>query len=121
MPRPGVLFRIGQGLKSDFGPNRIQPGMTGTAAYTPVHPFDWYAFAGVDGLAMPYDITLEGDPFRNSAHVSHQAFVGEVEAGLAVMLYGVKASYTEVWQTQEFNGQHGGIFQFGVFNLSARF
>ncbi|AHJ66547.1 lipid A deacylase LpxR family protein [Granulibacter bethesdensis] len=117
----GVLFRIGQGLQSDFGPNRIRPGLTGGDAYTPTGRFAWYIFAGGDGQAVAHDMTLDGNTWRDSRHVSRQPFVGELEAGLAIIAYGMKVSYTHVVQTQEFHGQHGGLFQFGVFNLSTRF
>lgn len=117
----GTIVRLGQGLTSDFGPSRVRPGLTGGDAYTPTRPFAWYAFAGFDGQAVAHDITLDGNTFESSAHVSRQPWVGEAEAGLAFILHGVRVSYTHVVQTQEFHGQHGGLHQFGSLSLSARF
>ncbi len=117
----GGQFRIGQGLNTDFGAPRMRPGLTGSYAYTPTQPFVWYAFAGFDGQAVLHDITLNGNSFENSASVGLTPFVGEFQAGLALIYRGVKVSYTEVFQTKEFNEQAPGLFQYGVFTLSTRF
>lgn len=118
----GISFRFGQGLASDFGTPRIRPGSSGWDAYTPTQPFVWYVFAGADGQAIARDVFLDGSTFRsNSPHVNKKPFVGEFEAGVGLILYGVRVTYTQVWQTQEFHGQKGGLFNFGSLSLSARF
>jgi lipid A 3-O-deacylase len=117
----GFLFRFGQGLDSDFGVSRIQPGISGTDAYTPTQPIAWYAFAGGDAQAVGLDLTLDGNTFSSSRHVATKWDVGELEAGLAVMLYGVRVTYTQVWQTQEFRTQKAGFFSFGSLAASVRF
>ena len=117
----GAVVRIGQGLNSDFGVARVRPGMTGSDAFTPTRPFVWYVFTGLDGQVVTHDITLNGNTFENSAHVSIQPFVAEAELGFAIMFRGLRLSYTQVIQTQEFHGQHGGLHQLGSLALSARF
>ena len=118
----GFTFRVGQGLDSDFGTPRIRPGLSGGDAYTPTQPFVWYVFAGADGQAIARDVFLDGSTFRNnSLHVTKKPLLGEMEAGLAVMLYGVRLTYTQTWQTQSFNGQKAGLFNFGSFAASVRF
>jgi lipid A 3-O-deacylase len=117
----GIQFRIGQGLQSDFGTTRIRPGLSGSDAYTPNRDFVWYVFAGVDGQAIAWDATLDGNPFHSGRHVSRQPFVAEIEAGIAVIYRGVRVTYTHVAQTQEFYGQRGGLFQFGSIAASVRF
>lgn len=117
----GAVFRLGQGLNSDFGVARVRPGITGGDAFTPTRGFAWYVFAGFDGQAVAHDITLDGNTFEDSAHVSRQPWVAEAEGGLAVMYQGVRLTYTQVVQTQEFHGQHGGLHQFGSLALSVRF
>ena len=78
----GVSFRLGQGLGSDFGVPRIQPGLSGADAYTPTLPFAWYVFAGVDGQAVARDVFLDGSTFRtNSPHVTKRVFLGEGAGG----------------------------------------
>ena len=116
-----VQFRVGQGLRSDFGTSRISPGLSGANAYTPTRDFVWYFFAGADGQAVAWDATLDGNPFRSGPHVSRQSLVGELEGGVAIIYKGVRFSYTHVAQTPEFYGQRGGFFQFGSFALATRF
>ena len=119
----GFSVRLGQGLASDFGSPRIRPGLTGTDAYLPTRPFAWYVFAGADGQAIARDVFLDGSTFRNSPgpHVTKRPLVGEFEGGLAVMAYGVRVTYTQTWQTEEFRRQKAGLFNFGSLALSAKF
>ncbi len=117
----GVRFRIGSGLTSDYGPARLRPGQTGGDAYTPKDSFDWYVFGGADARAVARDGTLEGNIWQSSPRVHMTGFVGELEAGAAVIYRGVRLSYVHVFETGEFKHQKGGLHQFGSVNLSARF
>jgi hypothetical protein len=118
----GGEARIGQGLGSDFGPARIEPGLSGSDAYTNTRPIAWYAFAGVDGQAVGYDVSLDGSTFRSATPSVHRIWdVGEIEGGAAILLYGLRVSYTQTWQTQEFRGAKSGLFNFGSLTLSAKF
>ncbi len=119
----GGIVRIGQGLGSDFGTARIEPGLSGGDAFTNVTPVAWYAFGGVDGQAVGYDATLDGSTFRVSdgPGVHRRWDVGELEAGAAVMWHGLRLTYTQTWQTQEFRGAKSGLFNFGSVALSAKF
>jgi len=117
----GGVVRIGQGLASDYGVARVRPGMTGGDAFTPVRPFNWYFFLGADGQGVLHDITLQGNTFESSPHVPIEHFVGELEAGAAIMLYGVRISYTQVFQTAEFRHQKDGLHLFGSLAASVRF
>ena len=117
----GFQVRVGQGLDSDFGTARIRVGLSGADAYTPTREFAWYLFAGANGRALAWDATLDGNPFRYGPHVSRQPFVGEVEAGFAVIYKGVRLTYTHVAQTQSFHGQRSGWFQFGSIAAGIRF
>jgi lipid A 3-O-deacylase len=117
----GGTVRIGQGLDSDFGAPRIRPGLTGTDAYTPTQAFAWYLFAGVDGQAVAWDETLDGLPFATSRHVSRQPFVGEFQAGFALMAWGARFTAMQVLQSNEFRGQSNGLFQFTSVAVSVKF
>lgn len=117
----GVTFRFGQGLDSDFGVPRVRPGLSGGDAFTPTKPFVWYVFAGADGQAVGYDMLLQSSPFRGGPHVSSVWDVAEMQGGFAVMAYGMRLTFAYVAQTQEFNGQTGGLHQFGSASLSFRF
>jgi hypothetical protein len=118
----GGIVRFGQGLASDFGTPRIEPGLNGSDAYTATRPFAWYGFAGIDGQAVGYDVTLDGSTFRSdSRNVGHVWDVGEFEGGLAVLYYGLRLTYTQTFQTQEFRHAKAGLFNFGSIALSAKF
>ncbi|PPQ35695.1 lipid A deacylase LpxR family protein [Rhodopila globiformis] len=117
----GMSFRFGQGLDSDFGVPRLRPGLSGGDAFRPTRPFAWYIFAGADGQAVAYDELLESSPFRGGPHVSRIWDVGEMQGGFAIMAYGMRLTFAYVAQTQQFNGQSGGLHQFGSASLSIRF
>ncbi len=118
----GFNVRLGQGLGSDFGAPRIQPGLSGSDAYTPTRPLAWYVFAGADGQGVARDVFLDGSTFRaRSPSVDKRAFLGEFQVGLAAMFHGVRVTYTQTWQTESFKGQKSGLFNFGSLALSARF
>ena len=117
----GVTVRLGQGLQSDFGPARPRPGVTGGDYYRTVRPFAWYVFAGVDGRAVGRDLTLDGNTWQSSRSVKKETFVGAGQAGLAIIAYGVRLSYTHRVSSQEFRGQRGGLHQMGSLALSVRF
>ncbi|MCP1195520.1 lipid A deacylase LpxR family protein [Acetobacter senegalensis] len=121
--RLGDMIRIGQGLNSDFGiPTIGGSGTDGTDAYKATRPFAWYFFGGVTGEAVGYDATLQGNTMRsNSLHVNKKWDVGEIHAGLAIMFYGLRVSYSQVWQTQQFDGAKSGLFNYGSLMVSAKF
>jgi hypothetical protein len=117
----GATLRLGQGLASDYGVARILPGLSGTDVFRPTRPFAWYIFAGVDGQAVAYDVTLQGNPWQASRSVAPVPLVAEMQGGLAIMAYGVRLTYTHVLQTQEYQHQSGGLHQFGSLAASVRF
>lgn len=117
----GSVFRIGQGLASDYGVARINPGLSGTDVYQPTRNFTWYFFVGGDGQVVAHDITIDGNTFQSSASADRQPVVGELEAGLAFIVDGVRISYTQVVQTEEIKGQQGGPHQFGSLAISFRY
>ncbi len=118
----GAMLRIGQGLDSDFGTARIAPGLNGSDAFTQTTPLVWYAFAGADGQAVGYDVSLDGSTFRKNTPSVHRTWdVGEFEGGLAVIWHGVRLTYTQTWQTQEFRGARSGLFNFGSLAASVKF
>lgn len=117
----GTVFRVGQGLDSDYGVPRIAPGIGGGEAYTPTRPFVWYLFLGGDGQLVGNDITLSGNqaPYETRVSIIHD--VGEFEGGLALIWHGVRVGYTQVFQTHEFDGQKAGLHEFGSLFAAVRF
>ena len=116
-----MVMRVGQGLDTDFGASRIRPGISGGDAFKSSDSVSWYAFAGVNGQAVVRDAFLDGNLFSNSAHVQHLPWVGEMEAGLAVIWRGVRITYVQTWQTAEFRHQSPSKFSFGSLAASVRF
>lgn len=118
----GFNFRIGQGLRSDYGVARIEPGMTGGDVFTPVREFAWYIFAGGNAQGVAHDLTLDGNTWRSGGpHVSKKWYVGELTAGVGIIWHDVRFTYSQTWQTEEYNGQKGGLFNFGSLAASVRF
>lgn len=117
----GVLMRIGQGLDSDYGPTRLFPGPSGGAAFSPTRPFAWYVFAGADGQGIARDLVIQGNDFQGGPSARLVPYMGEVEAGLAVIAFGTRLTYTQVVQSQEIRHQKGGPHQLGSLALSVRF
>ena len=118
----GGEVRLGQGLNSDFGTSRIRPGLSGTDAYVQaLVPVSWYVFFGADGQAVGWDETLDGLPFASSRHVSRLPFVGELEAGFALLIGGCRLTASQVVQTAEFRTQEPGLFQFSSVSISFKF
>ncbi len=117
----GAQLRIGQGLASDFGTARLRPGMSGGDVFRPTRPVAWYAFVGADGQGVAYDVTLQGTTPNDFPTPAIKPWVGEIQGGLAIMAFGTRLTYTQVFQTQEFHHQKGGLHQFGSLALSVRF
>ena len=78
-------------------------------------------FLGADGQAVARDITLDGIDIGAGPSVAHKPWLGEAQAGFAVMGYGMRLSYTHIVQTQQFQRQKGGLHQLGSLALSAKF
>ncbi len=116
----GSVFRVGQGLDSDYGVARVNPGLSGSDVFMPSRTLAWYAFIGADGQGVAHDITIDGNSFRSSASASRQPFVAEMEIGFAILFGRARLSYTQVIQTEEIKGQQGGPHQFGSLALSLR-
>jgi hypothetical protein len=116
----GGMLRIGDGLDADWGPVRIRPALAGSAFFQPRQDFGWYVFAGVEGRAIARDIFLDGNTWRDGPRVDKRVFVGDAQAGVAVLWRGVRFAYTQVVRSEEFYGQRG-VQSFGAFSASFRF
>lgn len=116
-----IVFRVGQGLNSDFGTARIRPGISTGDAFVAQPGLVWYVFGGANGQVVARDAFLDGDLFSRSPHVARSPLLGELEAGLAVIWHGVRVSYTQTWETQLFRAEKTGLFSFGSLAVSAMF
>jgi hypothetical protein len=116
----GITMRYGRQLPNDYGPPRIQPGLPGTADFSPVSDFGWYLFAGIDGRVVLRNIFLDGNSFRDSRSVDKYPLVGDLQFGLVLDWPAIRLSYTHVLRTKEFQTQKGND-DFGAVSLSVKF
>lgn len=121
----GGLLRVGQGLDADFGPARIRPALAGSAFFQPVpgreRDVGWCSFGGTEARLVANDVLLDGNSFDRSRGVDRRPAVADFQVGAAVVWRGVRLGHTQVWRTQEFYGQRGGMQEFGSVILSFRF
>lgn len=123
----GLTLRFGNGLSDekgrpiDYGAPRIQPSLSGSGFFRPRKGhFGWYVFAGVEGRAVARNIFLDGSTFADSHHVDKQPLVGDLQGGLVLTYSDWRLSYTQIFRTQEFEGQDDPD-RFGAISLSVRF
>ena len=116
----GGTIRIGKDLQNDFGPARARPALPGSEGFIG-DGFGWYFFVGADGEAVARNMFLDGNSDGSSiVHVTHRPFVGEFQAGLAVLFRGVRLSFTQVLRTPEFYEQDRWD-QFASINVTFRY
>jgi len=116
----GAILRIGSGLDSDFGPAVMSPQMTGTDAYTPTQPIVWYVFGGAVGRLVAHELSVQGNDFTSSRGVTLTPYQADMEIGAAFIVYGVRVTATEIFETPEFHHE-APAFQYGSIAISARF
>jgi len=116
----GGIVRFGQGLDADFGPALIGPGIGGTDAYTPTQPISWYIFGGVDGRVVAHDVFIQGNDFQRSRHVGLTPLQGDLQVGGALMVFGLRLTATEVFESAQFHHE-APAFQYGSVAISGRF
>lgn len=102
----GGMLRIGQNLKADWGPPRIQPALSG-ADFQNVDDVAWYAFAGFEGRAVGRNLFLDGNSFGASRSVQKYNLVSEIDAGVALQFpaFRLMGSYSR--RSNEFVYQRG--------------
>ena len=116
----GLTVRIGDKLRDNYGPPRVRPAVAGPGFYESDSGFGWYLFAGAEGRVVGRNIFLEGNTFRDSPSVDPHRLVADLQAGLALQFGGYELSYTHVFRSPEFEGDHG-FTDFGSLTLSAKF
>jgi hypothetical protein len=116
----GALLRIGNGLAMDFGPPRLRPALSGLAVFRPPERLAGYVFLGVEGRAVAYDATLDGN--RDGYwQVDRAPLVAELPFGFALAWRDVRLAATGVLQTRSFDEQSSAPHAFGALSLSFAF
>jgi hypothetical protein len=119
--RAGLMLRFGRDLRSDYGPPRVRPSLSGAGFFAPGRDFSWYLFLGAEGRAVGHDVFLDGGLFSDTdPSVDSRTLVADIQAGLALQVAGVQIGYTFVVRTEEFFGQNGAQ-RFGAISLSTNF
>lgn len=119
-PSASATFRLGQNLPEDFGPPRIRPSLPGSDAFVPSNDWGWYIFGGAEGRYVARNIFLDGNTFSSSHEVKKIRWVGDFQAGAALVFRAVRISYTQVFRTKEFEGQPSAD-KFGAVSVSFRY
>lgn len=120
----GATMRVGGNLKEDFGP------VYGTFALPSARPskLTYSLFAGAEARAVARDIFLDGNTFKNSAHVKKNPYVLEGRIGIAAhtplppgwWASGVRLSVDMVHRTREFTTQDKAD-RYGSFQMTLNF
>lgn len=111
--RAGGLLRVGQNM-TGFGPDGIEPGgamLKNTRSQHDAgraHPYEWFAYAGVDARLVGYNIFLDGSLFRDGPSVSRRDAVYDLMAGVSVRFDALRMSVTRVKRSEEFYTPLGG-------------
>lgn len=114
-----ATVKLGSDVSSDWGAPRIRTALSGTGYFKPVHDFEWYVFAGLEGRAVARNIFLDGNSFEDSHSVDKHYFVADLQLGASVTLGDARLTYTQVFRTTEYVGQKKGDV-FGALSLSWR-
>ena len=132
----GVEFRAGWNIPNDFGSYPIRPGAenrppSGVADLRTTTPQSVLApkpgahvFLNLEGKAVAWDFSLDGNMFRHSHHVSRRPWIAQAALGISsqwiVAGRGVRLAVMRVWRTREFD-QQAGHHAFGSIALSLEF
>jgi hypothetical protein len=116
----GLLARFGHGLSMDFGPPRIRPALSGLGVYRAPSGLAWYAFVGLEGRAIAYDATLDGND-HGYWKVEKEPLLAEFPIGVELAYARARLSVSGVWQTKSFEEQPRSPFAYGSISLSIQY
>ncbi len=116
----GAILRFGDQLSVDYGPPHVRPSLTGLAAIEAVDGLAWYVIGGAEGRLVAHNIFLDGNSFSDGPAIDRRPFVGDFQAGVAVVYGPARLAFTHVLRTREFDQQRRGD-RFGAISLSVRF
>ncbi|RJR22214.1 MAG: lipid A deacylase LpxR family protein [Nitrospiraceae bacterium] len=108
----GAEIRFGWGLSDNYGTCPIRAGCETDSAsdYTETgFPVDdlsgFHFFLAADGRFVLWDITLDGNAFRDSHSVEKENIVADIMAGIAMEYSRIKVSYSYIYRTKQFTAQ----------------
>ncbi|WP_439816849.1 lipid A deacylase LpxR family protein [Zavarzinia sp. CC-PAN008] len=103
----GITLRLGEDLRSDYGPPVINPNPPGSGFFAPSSDWSWYVFVSAEGRVVGHNIFLDGNTWTDSHSVDKHELVGTLEGGLVVTIGGTRLSFVQILRSPEFKGQKG--------------
>ncbi|HEY0819176.1 MAG TPA: lipid A deacylase LpxR family protein [Rhizobacter sp.] len=118
----GAEWRIGRGLPDDFGSDPLRPAGENTAPVLRQPSGEWegHFFASLDVRAVAWNITLDGNTWKDSHSVDKRPLVADLGVGTSLTVRGWKLALAHYWRTREFKGQEAHPM-FGSITASRRF
>lgn len=118
----GAEWRLGRGLPDDFGSDPLRPSGENTAPVLrlPSGAWEGHFFASVDIRAVAWNITLDGNTWKDSHSVDKRPLVADLGVGTSLTVRGWKLALAHYWRTREFRGQEARPM-FGSITASRRF
>lgn len=116
----GASVAVGDALAGFWGPARIYPGIRGSDAAPAGGGLRWSLFAGAELRLVGRNIFLDGNSFTDSHSVDKNPVVGDLQAGVQVSYGRLRAAFTYVLRSREFDRQDEND-RFGAIMLSWRF
>jgi len=106
----GGLARVGVRLPSNFSTPRVRLGSFGQELFSDTQSderkLSTFLFAGLRGVAVAHDITLDGPIFRDyDGAVSSKSLVGEALYGLGFRYRNIDLVFSQTLRSKEFEGQ----------------
>jgi hypothetical protein len=111
--RAGGIVRIGRHM-TGFGPDGIEPGGAMLNNTRRQHdegrrqPWEWFAFAGIDGRLIAHNIFLDGSLFRGGPGVARRDAVHDLTAGVSARFEQLRVSVSRIKRSEEFTTPFGG-------------
>ncbi len=103
----GAIFRVGSHLKRDAGAPRTRYLMTGETFPEKGKYWVWNLFAGAEQKAVGFNITVDGNTYKDTSDVSSKPFVHEFVTGGEVGYGAYRFTVTHVYRSEEFKEQTG--------------
>jgi lipid A 3-O-deacylase len=127
----GATVRFGRNI-SGFGDGRgvtsLRRASAGSAFCVPPDPqeLEWYVFARTEGRLVARNIFLDGNTFKNSAHVTKRPWSYDVQLGASVrFLEHFRVTFTQTWRSMEFKPVDErtprGVHRYGTMVLAYEF
>lgn len=116
----GFTVRLGNDLRNDFGPPRIQPSLPGTSYFVPEDNWSWYLFAGVDARYVDKNIFIDDHEDAFLWDIDKEQWVADVQLGVVFTRRNFRFAYTYVYRSEQFQQQQRGDV-FGSLGLTWRF